>query len=383
MKRRQDKELSQIIEKEEGLVELQMKIQRGEEEEIQRQKEHMKKVAAQKIEEEKKRLIRQEELKKLEEEELARRRAIQRKENEFDRKMKLARKQEEKRILLEARERDLERLRVIEENKRKTDELIQRHLDIAEESRKIMMEREERVREQLARKKEAKAIEIQERREKAAKRIMEALQSHHRIQVEKKLSFDKRQSEAIERAKEKAIADREIIRKRIDEREKLEQNRINRLVDSYRSRAQYRESVVKRRQDRDHGYDKIKEESDKKVAKLKFFLELRMQDKLENVERIARMKEFQRLQIAKRIEDDDLNYEKLLEQKEAILKRHREELKVALIRKHQIAAAMEEMKVTNDYTLLNKLFAEKGRRSRQDKAGEEDLHGTLNRPITS
>ena len=44
----------------------------------------------------------------------------------------------------------------------------------------------------------------------------------------------------------------------------------------------------------------------------------------------------------------------------------------ALVRKHEISAAMEEMKVTNDYTLLNKLFPEKGKKSRLGGNGEED-----------
>lgn len=42
-----------------------------------------------------------------------------------------------------------------------------------------------------------------------------------------------------------------------------------------------------------------------------------------------------------------------------LLNKHNEEAKTALIRKHEIADAMERMRMTNDFTLLDKLFASK------------------------
>lgn len=336
-------------------MDLQIKIQRGEKEDLKRKKEHDKKVQEQHIEEEKKQIQRLQELKKFDEEETKRRREIQRKETIFERKMRSIRKAEEKRILKEARERDLERERVIVENQKRTDQMIQLQLEKAEESRRIMLEREERVQNQLKQKKESKSIELREKQEKAARRIQEAMRAHHKIQAEKKAAYDKRVSEAVERSKEKAVIERDLLKKRIEEKEKLERDRIRRLVESYKARSERRKNIIKRAEDRAHGYDHVKKEMDDRIAKLKFSLSLRMDEKYENVERIARVNEFRRLQTLKRVEQDDLTYERLMTEKEEMLRRHREELKQALIRKHQITDAMEQMRVTNDFSLLSKL----------------------------
>ena len=62
------------------------------------------------------------------------------------------------------------------------------------------------------------------------------------------------------------------------------------------------------------------------------------------------------------------------------MKRYRDELKFALVRKHQTSAEMEEMKVTNEYALLNKLITGKGKKSRLGGSAEENDNVL---PITS
>ena len=375
LKRRQEKELSKIIEREQGLVELHSKVKRGEEEEYQRKKEHEKRVHLQHIEEEKKRLVRQEELKKIELEELKKRKDIQRREKEFEKKMKLIHSEEEKRIIKEAKERDLDRLRVIEENEKNLDDLINRQSQLAEKSRQIMIERENRVKEQFERKKILKTQEIESQKESAAKRIQEALVKHHEIQILKKQKYDIKQNENLLRNLEREKEEKDLIKKHIELRETKENGRIKRLIQSYRSRNEWRKSVVKQREDRDHGYDKIKADIDAKVGMLKFSMSLKMEDKVDNVERILRQKELNRLQVLKRIEDDDKNYENLMNEKNHMLSRHRDEMKLALIRKHQITDTMEEMRVTNDFTLLDKLFLKTGKKLRKRDDNDDDPRG--------
>lgn len=88
LKRRQEKELSKIVEREQTMASLQQKLKHAEEEEKRKKKIHDKKVAEEKIIEEKKRVQREQELKKLEQEEIERKRELARKEAEVEEKLK-------------------------------------------------------------------------------------------------------------------------------------------------------------------------------------------------------------------------------------------------------------------------------------------------------
>lgn len=94
---------------------------------------------------------------------------------------------------------------------------------------------------------------------------------------------------------------------------------------------------------------------------------MKKSDKQENVERVARINEFQRLQTIKMINESDLRYEAMKKQQKELMKRHNDELKYSLIRKHAISNAMDLMRVTNDYSLLDKLFNENKRNRKKDK----------------
>jgi hypothetical protein len=59
----------------------------------------------------------------------------------------------------------------------------------------------------------------------------------------------------------------------------------------------------------------------------------------------------------KRIEEQEKRYDDIQATKEDLMAKHRDEVKSSLIRKHEISDAMEQMKITNDYSLLDKLFA--------------------------
>lgn len=93
------------------------------------------------------------------------------------------------------------------------------------------------------------------------------------------------------------------------------------------------------------------------------YIDMRIHDKIENVERVARMNEFHRLQTLKRIEDAEDRYENIQRQRHEILCKHKEDVKFSLTRKHEIANVMEQMKISNDFSMLDKLFVNKKDRS--------------------
>eukprot|EP01034_Spumella_vulgaris_P024159 gene24160-30472_t len=350
LRRRQEKELSKIVEREQTLAALQQKIKRAEDEEIKKKRN-------------------------LEREEAEKKREMERREAEVEEKIKKSRLLMERTLTKEAREKDEERKIKMEEYKAKTEALIKLQEDQAERNRLDMLEREQRIMAQLEAKKEAKREEVQTNREKATKRIEEALEKHHEMHEMKKKEFNEHQKEAERRAKEQAIQERERLKKQADDRDKRNNVRMGRLIDSFKTRTEKREDIVERRNEKDQVYDRVKEERDQQIAMMKFQSDLKLQDKLDNVERVARMNEFKRLQTLQRIYTQDHKYEEIKQTRSEMLNKHNEEAKVSLIRKHEIGDAMERMRMTNDFTLLDKLFVNK-KKDKKPSTSKADQDGT-------
>lgn len=87
---------------------------------------------------------------------------------------------------------------------------------------------------------------------------------------------------------------------------------------------------------------------------------MKINEKVENVERVARMGEFHRLQTLKRIESADERYNKIQQQKYELLRKHNDDTKFNLLRKHEISDTMDRMMIENNFTLLDKLLCSKG-----------------------
>lgn len=372
LRRRQEKEMAKMIDREHALAELQDKIKKAEELEIHKRKLHEKKVEQQKSVAQKKQIQRQQELVRLEQEELARKRDIARRDAEFEAKVKQAALENEARLKHEAKLRDEARERKIEEFQKKTEDLIQAQFEAAERSRQIMMEREARVKAQLDEKKAKKKVEVAEQRAKAEERIRNALMAYMENERRKKEKFMKKRQEALERAEEIAKEEAQAQVKKGDARERNDKTRYHRLLDAYRTRSDYRADLSQRINAKNTGFDESLESNRQKAAMMKFQADLRMQEKQDNVERIARVSEFRRLQIARKIELDDDKYNEIQRQKQQMMEVHRQEVQQSLIRKHEVINAMELMRTTNDFTLLDKLFESKKKKGDDDRRQNDD-----------
>ncbi len=375
LRNRQQAELNKIVEREKIAADLQLKIKRAEEEEAKKQKIHAKKVAEQKLQEEKKRLKIEEEKKQKEYEEAEEKKRLMKKEAEVAEKLAKNRLQMERQIAKEARMKEEERKAKLASYAEKTASLIRMQEEQAERNRLKMLEREKMIQDQLIAKKLQKAQEVEESRNKAAALIAAAIHAHHEKHAKKKQEFADHQAAAEARARKLEAEERERLRKQADDIEKRNRVRLGRLIDAFRTRSDKRESIVERRQEKDTVYEKIEKQRQEEVAMLKFSTELKLHDKLENVERQARVNEFKRLQTLQRISKEDEKYEEIQRNKRLMAQRHAEEAKAALTRKHEISDTMEKMKMTNDFTLLDKLFSKKEKRDSTTRA--ETAGGTV------
>ena len=89
---------------------------------------------------------------------------------------------------------------------------------------------------------------------------------------------------------------------------------------------------------------------------------MKINEKIENVERVARMGEFHRLQTLKKIESADDRYNDIQNQKYEILRKHNDDTKLTLVRKHEISDAMSQMLIQNNFSILDKLLSNKNHR---------------------
>lgn len=376
LKRRQEKDLAKTIEKEQMVVDIQMKIQRAEEEERKKQKVHLKKVMEQKKAEEKKRQQMALEEKRLEEEEAANKRALAKREAEIADKIAKNRLKMELQLAAEARARDEERKIKMAEYAAQTAALLKLQEDAAEENRLKMLEREQRIQIQLQEKKTKKAQEVAESRAKAEIRIAEALKKSEAIEAKKKADYDAKVQKAAILAKEKALIEKENLAKQVDAREKRNTMRLARLVNAYQNRRNHRESIVRRRKEKDSIMETLNKKTQERVETLKFMADLKLEDKVENVERIARINEFKRLQTKQRIEALDDKYNMIMNQRNGLKEKQRAQAKQNLIRKHEIADTMDRMRVTNDYSLLESLFDKKSNNGgKEHDEDEKDKFG--------
>eukprot|EP00607_Mallomonas_marina_P003977 CAMPEP_0182437984 /NCGR_PEP_ID=MMETSP1167-20130531/85427_1 /TAXON_ID=2988 /ORGANISM="Mallomonas Sp, Strain CCMP3275" /LENGTH=499 /DNA_ID=CAMNT_0024631117 /DNA_START=131 /DNA_END=1630 /DNA_ORIENTATION=+ len=367
VRRRQEKELGKMIAREQAMVDLQVKIKRAEDEEIKKKKEHEKKVAEMKAKADKKKAKRAKELAEKEMEELARKKQLARKEAAFERKRKEAEAAANKKLMEDAKQRDIERQEKLEEHRKKTEQIMELQFMVAEQNRLKIAEREAYVKSQVELKKEHKKEELLTKREISEKRIKEALDKHHALHEEKKSKFVQSQQTAAMRAKELEALEREKLKKQADDREKKNRQRFYRLAEAARTRQEYREDVTNRLRKKDKIFEKIRAEREEELIRRNFENDLRMQELRENVDRVNRKKEFARLQTLRKIQSEDEKTERLLIERLEMQRRHKEEAKQSLQRKHAISNAMDIMRVTNDFSMLDQLFSggKKGRHGRK------------------
>mmetsp|Transcript_2733 Transcript_2733/g.2866 ORF Transcript_2733/g.2866 Transcript_2733/m.2866 type:complete len:237 (-) Transcript_2733:402-1112(-) len=195
----------------------------------------------------------------------------------------------------------------------------------------------------------------------------------------KKSKFHERQKEASMRAGECVNMEKQKQKKQGDDRDKKNKLRLGRLLDAYKIRTSHRHDIVEKRSEKDKTYDRVQAERESHQAMLKFASDMKIHDKIENVERVARMNEFHRLQTLKRIEDAESRYDNIQRQRAEISYKHGEEVKLSLTRKHELSNVMDQMRISNDFSMLDKLFVSKknkattaGNTMRDNADGDED-----------
>ena len=314
-KARQQKELERLVEGEMKLNELTKKLELTEAKAEERKKMHEEKVKKQKAMVVAKQEKRQQEMqireeielenrKKLAESEAAREKAIVEKEVE-DLKM------HKKRMV----EYDMLARAKIEAHQKKIDSLIKVQEDLAKQSKLDMERREKQLRDamEVAKENRAKARAIKQA--KIAKRIAAAAEKNRKIQEDKRTAYEKKVAEAEILKEEKRKEEMEYIAKLIKSRSAKDAVRAGRLEDAKATLQAKKDKIVTDRLSRAEkmATEHTMRQSTKWTTKLE--KDMHLQDKLENVERIRRVEEFERLKLMQKIQLDDDRSERIKQER--------------------------------------------------------------------
>ena len=375
MRRRQEKEIKRIIANETKMAELQKKILRQEENDAQRKKEHAKRVQEQKASALEQKRSRELERKMRDEEELQRRTEIAKKEAEFEIKQAKLNQKTARLRAREAAEKEMERTRMLEAQREKTNAILHAQEVLADENRRKQEEKAARVAAVLAKKKLDKHTEIIEKRKKASERIKSVVDKNSQIQLNKRLNFHAKQEEIARFKAEKAIIDKEKAEAHAKQLKERQDRQKAKKEESMKFFVDKKAKTLKQLEDREQYKYVVEMERNHDRSIKNLNAELIQADKKANVERIKRMDEFMRLQTVKKLRSDDERTAAIRDQKRTLGEQRRKMAHDNFLRKCAVKEAMDQMRITNKFIdiedVLNKKNGKKTTRRDFDDSSSD------------
>ena len=203
----------------------------------------------------------------------------------------------------------------VEAHQKKIDDLIKVQEDLAKQSRADMERREAQLKATMeaAKEKRAKARAIKQA--KTAKRIAIAAEKNRKIQEDKRTAYEKRVAEAEVKKREKEVEEMEYIAKLIKKKAAADAVHAGRLADAKAGMQAKKQKIVADRSSREEkmATERAARESTTWLSKIE--KDMHLEDKLQNVARIRRVEEFERLKLMQKIQLDDDRSERIKQER--------------------------------------------------------------------
>jgi len=375
---RMAKELQQMVEIEQRVADMQAKNAEKEKRERERREVFEKEKQDKRAELAAKRRERLVMKQKQEEEDEARAKELAKAEALQTKRFQEMEKKAEKQRKREARMRDQERVEKQEQHRREVEEMVAAQEEVAHQARLRMEERERVVKAAIERKQQEHKERIRAKRAVAEQRIASALKGQRDIQKKKRVDYDAKQAAAAIRAAE--------VKVRVDEETKANALKRDEELKQAKARKDGAKSIetdriariLEKRAKLDSYLAVVHQERDRVRAKRNATKELRKEDKLSNVQRIKRIDEFVRLQTLQKIADDDDRSSRIAQEKMDLMNKRKQQTTDALKRKHEIAMAMEQMRISNKFGNLESLLkGKKGKKKKKKKSAGGDTLPSL------
>ncbi|ETV70524.1 hypothetical protein, variant [Aphanomyces astaci] len=356
MKVRQEREIAGIIEMENKMAEIQKQNAAREAVEAKRkaewEKEKKERRAALMAAKHERELAK----KKAEDAEAVARRIRAKREAEKERILLEEGRKEEKQRQIEMAERELDRKLKAEQHRRDTEELLQQQENKIMENRRRVIEREKQAQRKMEEANERRRQEALVRREKANTRIQMALEQNQQVMQKKKKDFDAKQTLAAARAMEVHKKEMLDLKARAERSRKEEEIRIQR-VEAARNNQQSRvQTIVEKRSQLESHLDVVYHERIKDRTLKCVERDVTFEEKKANVERIKKVEEFNRLQTLMKISQEDSRSRMIKMKKQALIEARKKIALESLVRKHRIAEAVGNMRISNKWDNINEIM---------------------------
>lgn len=360
LKLRQKREIQGVIEMETKMAKIQLENACRAAEEAKRKEEFQKELKAKRAALVATKHEREMEKKKHEDREAAQRKFRAKADAEKD---KLTQDEELRKQQLrhhEAIQRELERAQKAEEFQRQTEALLRHQEELVTVNRQRMLEKERQVLTKVDFANRKRHQEALERRERANARIQQANMANQLSLQRKKSEIEEKQLSACERAKEiqkKTVAE---LKERSLQQRKDDDVRQKRLEMAMQQREKEKSRLLTKRQELEEKLERVNEERERVRLLNTVERTLSVEEKQHNVERIKRKEEYARLQLLQRISHEDERSRAIKMQKHALMQARKHVALDAMVRKHRIAQAVEQLHTSNKWDKIEETLYELG-----------------------
>ncbi|KAL3662139.1 hypothetical protein V7S43_012940 [Phytophthora oleae] len=255
---------------------------------------------------------------------------------------------------IEAREREEERKVKAEEHRAQTEALLHaqqmeiqarlRELDLAEKAREEMVEQQRAER----------AIAMDARRREVTQRIRKNLRASKKLEAQRKRDIQRKQSasEALRQAhEEEERRSREL---QAQQQLTLEKKRQLVLEEARREEARKKEELLERQRETDRNVQQTQKNQQHQRVLRSEYRKLQAQLKLDKVERMKRVQEYQRLEMLRKLQDTEARTQHMLSEKESLVNRRKQLAIKTKIQRDLIMRTMENVKITKKWHQASK-----------------------------
>ncbi|KDO21104.1 hypothetical protein SPRG_13810 [Saprolegnia parasitica CBS 223.65] len=256
----------------------------------------------------------------------------------------------------EMAEREMDRKQKAELHRRQTEELLQQQENKIMENRRRVIEREEQAQKKMAEANERRRQEAAARREKANARIQAALDQNQNVMLKKKQDFEQKQELAAARAMEVHRKEMQELKDRAERNRKEEEIRLQRVEAARNNQSERVDTIVKKRHQLETHLDVVYTERSKERTLKSVERDLTLEEKKANVERLKKVEEFNRIQTLLRISEEDERSRMIKIKKQALIDARKKIALESLVRKHRIAEAVGNMRISNKWDNINEIM---------------------------
>lgn len=275
-----------------------------------------------------------------------------------DRALAEEKAQQDKVRRLEAKEREEERKLKAEEHRAQTEKLL-RAQQLEVQKRLHELEVAEKAREETVEKQRAeRAIGMEVRRREVMQRIQKNLKASKRLEAQRQREMQKKQEASDVARKEHEEEERRIRALQLQQQAEVERKRLLVLEETRREEARKKQEILERQQEMDRNLQQVQQQQQEQRRLRCEYRKVQAQLKMDKVERMKRVQEYQRLEMMRKLHDTEARTQQMLNEKESLVTRRKHLAMQTKIQRDLILQTMEKVKITKKWHQASKTIGQ-------------------------